>query len=871
MAYDFLVDQALKRIWAGTRQDTQSIVKPKRVTPFNGRWNTVHVADSEYVLPVKNKRFHVYQIGQLYPTLMGLFPYHDAWVSIAENCEKQKMLVNIYNREGIELPRYAAWYLVTPNKNLLIAIQQTDSIDINLNEEELFFRVYSHAYFRGSRYGDVRNYVRVIGKTVESFEDISILKEEYERQKDASLGTPYLYINGRKSNVLSFDTVTIGDAVEIVLDSSVYRFVEFKVQGLPTFDSIRDLKRKYLLHYRTNSKTTEIDYNDDIDVYIVRKDPAGVKPFYSGFYYHRNKDDSFRNVTHRDYSIAVPYVESYINQSIPHYGDNPSREGWYIQLYIRHSGWVRGVPYIHNRIHELYKLPDARVQRALLGLDSVVPEWRADNLENSAYMRVMSHDGFNIDPTLVEDAWGYNAVSKLVGDTPSKVELFSGQESVALPLILRRYSTGFEYDAQGVLIRHYSHTSGDRYITRNTATKLVEMIGGYGSVGLDESYNQLHTPYDPEFEYRVYRKLKLPNNQEEAGWRDVTGDTTTYTIDKVRNLVSWKHDMTKYDTVVRSNKNILVQEEEILMDDGLLYIQMTQVTSRTGSAQKYVMEIPTGEVDVFLNGYSLVEGVDYYVDFPNICIVNKTFLLNPRTDKQRILIRSYGFADTNLKRQDKDDSGFVRYGVLSRNKRFDLREDRVMRMVVGGRLIHKSDLKFSEEETGTYVTGFRDGLPYEVKDIIVPMRNLIGQDGLAYRLRSQETDKRISDYMSQFMSDPVKDRTVGITSLWPVYSPFCSQILFDLKSGVLDNTPIRSHYDDNFILEYTKPYQHLLRVDPTQDDVRADTEFVEVHPIHLTSTVNLDIYQYQFMERMVSLLLKDRVDLSAFVQVSQGQ
>lgn len=59
------------------------------------------------------------------------------------------------------------------------------------------------------------------------------------------MNTPILYVNGRKTNVLNANTVKEGDVVEYFTDSSIYRFVEWRINDLRTFDSLRDLKRYY--------------------------------------------------------------------------------------------------------------------------------------------------------------------------------------------------------------------------------------------------------------------------------------------------------------------------------------------------------------------------------------------------------------------------------------------------------------------------------------------------------------------------------------------------------------------------------------------------------------------------------------------------
>jgi len=174
---------------------------------------------------------------------------------------------------------------------------------------------------------------------------------------------------------------------------------------------------------------------------------------------------------------------------------------------------------------------------------------------------------------------------------------------------------------------------------------------------------------------------------------------------------------------------------------------------------------------------------------------------------------------------------------------------------------------FSETDDGVGTAKAVNSTPYEIKDLLVPMRGLISQDLTAWRNRSYDLDKRLSAYMSQYIREPRKTTESATKKLWKVYSPFCSKVLMDLKRGVLRPEKIREYYDDNYVMSVVKPYLYLLRVDPTQEDTLADFDFVKVHPHAYETVQDIDVFMYRFMERVISLVLKDRVDLSQFARI----
>src|SRR6202012_4271130 len=104
------------------------------------------------------------------------------------------------------------------------------------------------------------------------------------------------------------------------------------------FDSILDLKRKYLLHYTgAQAGDVSIDYCDDCDLYLVKPSPTDPNNPFSVILFHKNQPDAMRQITHRDYSVAIPYVAAYLT-SQPTWG---SINELSLRLVIRNAGFDR--------------------------------------------------------------------------------------------------------------------------------------------------------------------------------------------------------------------------------------------------------------------------------------------------------------------------------------------------------------------------------------------------------------------------------------------------------------------------------------------------------------------------------------------------
>jgi len=307
-------------------------------------------------------------------------------------------------------------------------------------------------------------------------------------------------------------------------------------------------------------------------------------------------------------------------------------------------------------------------------------------------------------------------------------------------------------------------------------------------------------------------------------------------------------------------------------DDGILRFSLTHNQTRNKQTSSWVMQVPMGELDLFLNGRSLIEGLDYIVNFPEIVIINKEYSnylpVRGKVPDQVVTVRFSGLCKSDLTREKFTETGYVNHGLLSNNNRYDVRDDRVIRIIVDGRLFKREQLRFSETTPGIMVPDIIDGRPYLIRDIVVPLRSVSTVDTYKLREQSKVIDKNISDFMTMKLPDQQFDMPSSITKRYQIVSPFCCKILHDLKSGIIDKSALQAFYTDNDVITLCKPYEYLLKFDPTQDNLLPDSNWVEIHPHHLFSVIELNIYAVKFLTRVIKLYLKDRVSLSHFVTMS---
>lgn len=855
--FDYLRDHALKNVWCTPDQDMQVIIKLAKITGPGGVKLKTRVLWREEYLPDTNSFWNVYQIGQVHPLIFGLFPLSHEWVAFDKTCNEQKMIADIYTDEGINLPRFQTYYKYNEDRNLIVAVKKNPKIPFDFNKDDIYLRVYTNEFFNTLRSDQIEDFIHVEGKVPTTNQQILDLQTTLATYT-ARDGAVNVFVNGFKKDTIDLITTTPGDIVEFVYDSSIYKVIDFRVGDLLNFHSTLDAKMKYLLHY-AGADNGMIDYQDDIDVFMMRDIGNGRQ---KGLYYHKNSEDAVRNVTHRDYSIVVPYVVNYNSVFFKNQTTAPvlDPDDMYVRLHIRKSGYDRPLVFEHNRIHELYKMQDVDIVKAMLGIDSTVNNWRAEVLEAAGYTEIMRSECKNVTNELVQKAYGYNAISVILGQTPSATYDFSNKKVIDVPYGLQTGATAYEYSADGTLLGWHVHPVGSRYSCVDDNAAYVEMFNGIGTDHLDEYYNATNIPLNPKHSFRVYECRTMggvPDNK----FVDVTDSPNKYGVSSGRLI--WLDNSTMYYPMVRTNAKFIAKDMEFMINHGEFKFSIVTLQKRGATWTEWVMHVPMGEIDIFLNGKSLIRDLDYVVRFPEIVIINKEYLVNPATEAQKIHIRHTGFCKPDMTLDEYGDYGFIVHGVLSNNSKYDIRDDKVLRITVDGALKTRSDMVFSEFHTGVSIIDSLNGQPYQVKDVVVPFKGLTREDTYSLRAKSIAVDKAVSDYLTIKIPQPPRTPPSAIVDRYAVVSPFCNRIIYSVDNGII---PIADRvYSDQEVYNLCKPYEGLLKYDPTTEELEVDDRFVIIHPHNLGFVVNFTLAKYRFMEQVVRIYNRNRVTLSPFV------
>ena len=906
---DLLKAHALANIWCEPSQDRQYTIRPARLTPRGGAFKRVRVMWSSVPLPNTDAvsdlgLYHVYQIGQIPPELLNIHTLSPTWTPMVDVIAANNLYVVAFLDNGTRIPLTACWMQLTADRNLLLAIRILQDFDLgtepyilpntsnvttrpmSLNDHPLNIRFYSNARMDSEQWMAISNIdrhgIRVVESIITSHDAYSAWL--YACQTIAAgynAGDATYWSDGF---VMSPPSVWlssyIGRTFSCVYDATVNAVETYPLSDMPMFPSQLDVGRdKYLL--LRDALPTMIDYYDDVEFYLVSGDTT-----YLGVIIPQLHDNTVRMVTHNAYAIRKDVIDGLF---IAH--PTLSRVTASILVVVRTGGMVRGLTHQHSRIEELYRLPRAAILRAMSDINTTVPEWHMANLEVSAYTAIMRSAAVDITSTMLETAYGYNAASLAVANPTATGIDSGGVRIVGVPptATIPDVATG------GGRRTVYGYTQGGRLLD------WLNDVGGYRDIPLyagmantvrAEVFNYLTdtvtdgTYYDVDVVHHDLRQYGfrcyacpiiggVPSEQ----WTDIT-DTPYYHYDPVGTLangytpsVVWSNYLLDYAnlyTCVRidGRMHFWTAPAATLPYSGIRRVTVTTSMNWLGGTAVRPISLNPGIIDVFQDGWSLVEGIDYYVQWPVITIVRR-----PATDPADtvVQVRSYGFCNpTTMRHLPARERGFVQGGILSVDHRYDIRNDRPTRIVVAGGLLDRSMVRLAEDHVGVLVT---DGRPYALSDYVTGVAQYATQHVTEYYLASVDMDQRVSDYLTPLLATDTVRYPFIQTNRWAVVSPFCSAIMHALTNGFLSGGELDVPYTNTDIATWVQPWLYLLAVDPcvVEPDIHSECDtqlyhnYIIIYPHPYLAAMTLTAAQYGFVEQLIAIYLNHKTDLTPSV------
>lgn len=846
----WLIAHAAEHVWCRPSEDGRFIIKPQRLSTGRGDVFGVCVSEHNIQLPDQVNWYHTFQIGLQNPEDLG-FEVWGGWRKASDLVNRNGIVFIAYDLSGRQIPLDLVYLRFISNHNLVIAVRRYE-LQINFATSDLYIKLYK-GIVQGTGGWTSEHRITCESLVVRAPEDITgfMVRVGQMARKPGKL---LCSVNGYPVTGFTLTNVKPWDYVEYIHDGTIKEYHDFYLDDLVDYYSTLDKSKKYLIHLP--KAVDEILHLNDLELYLYKDDV--------GRFVHTHQMADLRQLTHRDFSLASQHLFDYGVRN-PEWWDLDADVR--LRVYVRAPGLAKGMTYDSHRIQELYKLSDEQIISALVGADSTLPEWQAANLEQSAFSRLINAKPEHITRALVTDAYGYNAASRYLGDNYLPVQSDTdGNRYCELSHLMMQGCTVFEYSASGTLLGYYVHNLylGPVYTCKHAETAFCEPIEGIGGKDLDIEFGFEMSPVAAEYQYRYYADTTIT---EQPSWHytEVTGSNAYDVL--ADGKVVWHLDPTRYLPVRQSDRRFLINEFEFTTSDvysgtGLLYFNAEYLCKRDGVVRPLKFDPET--VEVWLNGKPLVIGLDVGVTWPYIAIATKQ-LMNAERDVFNVTLRARGMLPLGTQ-YTMPTYGFVNNGVLSDNTHFDVRDDKVVRLIAGGRQLGRTQVVCREDIPTVTGVLLPNGTPYQITDPVVPLRNQVEIPTYQLRATAKDLDQRVEAYLTQQLPQPLYGDINPIAKLYVLYSVLMNKLVLDMLNGLLVLTEAPGQPITSVGLEaYMADYLEYLAIDPAYHGV--DSRYVAVYPLAANGTAELTPLEFSFIERVNKTYFDNRVILNTQLKV----
>lgn len=877
-----LVNYVTSKLWSSPEENNQYQLEVTRVTPIYGVNRTFGYMNKWRHVPIKDKFYHIFTAGGLNQgywnfnnEILNRNPF-DKWVSLGELCLKRGINVDVYDTLGLQYPRQQTWVMKTYDGLTLIAIQKLRTMPIK-KELNMFLRCYTpNVYVDKSFATNNGNGNPFVFKSLvyESGNTLVSLDTSY-RNYDSRPGYTTVFINGVMFNgsPLDIKNAKIGDIVELWHDPTVIRTELYDFADLTDFYSELDKKRKVILHPPKNKGEFRLRYFDDNDYYLVG--PNGF-----GLYFHRNDVGRVRQLTHVDVAIAEDAIRSYA-ASIP---DLDVVNDIKILVIVRDSDWRVDWPNEHQRLRYLYRLPDQDIVKAFTGARANMDEWTAKELEIGPVMSLTRGKFTDINRECALRAVGYNASTRVLSENVIRAEYELGSRGVEVPFSYRGLSSAWEYTEEGKLIGFYNLADSKYYSPVNPECKKVEFVIGEFGRELDLAITNENVELDPNYDYRIYTSpFSIATGDITNELTDITDDSTKYEMNG--NLLVWT-GLDKVNTrgVVISNRKSLAYSFTLDHLDKSLSFGLTHLYEPGG------LQVPLSlaQVDVWLNGSPLIDGVDWLFKDQKCYIINKEFIV---PGVQQITVRAHGFTEDLDNPRFDNELGFIDGGVIGRFERYNLRGDRTTRTIINGCLHLTDEVARAEREVPDDQWNSLNGKPYSVKHVLTPIvgvedfKNYPGFD------LSRDLDRRVSDYLTKYLPKPTTneeeitwetngiDNSIGsgspvnsnLQDKYRLFSPFMNALVNSIVVGLVNVPKLKDgqvNFSSQDISELVRSFIWWLEFDPVT--LKFDRRYFAIMPYSNFEKLTVTSDEFVFIKQVNDIYLESVCSITGHFDVNDN-
>lgn len=672
-----------------------------------------------------------------------------------------------------------------------------------------------------------------------------------------------VYLNGWTYDAADVPTLVNNDIVCIVSDPDISGVCDIAVDDNLT-GYYSDLYGEYreILHVPKNVNPNNYLITHDLVSLVVFAGGTSKR----GVYGHRIDPHGIESITFNDFSVSRSVLQGFMNGL----GATSVR----VRLYIRLPVHRLPLPSEAARIEDLYSLPDTEIKLQLAGTSQhQIVEWKASNLEKSPFLNLMyQFNGFGITDLLPQytAAMGYYNVAATLSQAILYYTYQGGEVEIPKPARLWGYDCKIIVYADGRKLPDYAIgiiANNDRSFTLGFHTGSYVAVGSRIAVYITEGGDRVPIKWNPTSDNRAivldhddYQVVKIINygtpkpvwkSTASSGYQLIPVSPGDYQIViSPQGGVSFVIGAGHYSdhlylipkcgltTLSYPLDSILAAKEPIILP-----LQMTDIDGGV------LPLIANQAMEIYINGYRLIEDVDYTCNpimgdnndiLQTLLEVSNMDYLNLQSTGNVLEVVVHG--DTAI----SHDRGYVISNMMHRDEPPMVWNKSCGRAYVHGLLVEKVT------ETGNTLVSTQplsNGAPYYLEWSLP-----YSVSKLMYSIPSS-TDINLRTRVDAVLGyqAPIYPNTVLVDHLYALYSPYLAKIVSDVASGAF--TIINEPKDDQFLKQFSA-YDTLYSRDALVGAANPflDRRFVTL-AAHYTNFAVQDSLQMILVQRLISLVL----------------
>lgn len=850
-----LVQYAENNMWSFPIINLQYQLELQKISGSMGFTDTFRYMGKWRSVPLKLKYFHVFSLSGVNT---GYWNFHsiinnkdpvDRWLNLADLCRVRGINLNLYDDSGKIYPRDKAWVMRGYDGLNLIALEFDPGYQIK-ELQPFYVQCYTVKadIYRGDQPEfDTRKF-RFFSSTPRNEEEARELYSTYNQWLKEP-GVTLIYRNGVLVNDLpKIPELSEMDTWEIAHDPSVVEITQYRLKDCADFYSDMDEKRKYIIHPpKPQIEDWKYRYFSDTDIYLLNGKGSGVL-------LNRNDAANIRQLTHRDYAISDDIVVRTVNRNPEIFSKG---EDLSFLIFRRHNDITHELQHEANYIRYLYRMDDQRIMTAFTDVHSTMLEWSASGLEASMTMNLNRRVYTDINNEAVVQALGYNVCGTILSQSP--IQEKNEFEEIDVPFTYRDKSVVFEYDKDGIYLGHQQISNTARYSTTRPEAELFEFVPGVKSSKIHYIMQDEPIPLLKKWGYSVYICGRImPGNKPDEKWTLAVPDKDYEVKD---GTLHWLYNPSLTMGLVTFNDQFILREFKLKHLDNTLSFSITHEWEGGGIG----LPLAPANITVIMNNRTLIENVDYIVRYPDVYIINKEFIKDG--GEQDFVVYYHGWSPKVTEPLNRSELGFVSGGVIGLNNRYNIRDNRVTKTTVYGRVFDTRKLNKAEHQQANELLNGLNGYPYQVKHQYTAVQGMRDYDNYYLYLKSVNMDSRASDYLTEHCDKPEASVIATQNDKYSVYSPFMSKIINDINLGLLDIKSVGKGevYDTQYLTDKTIKYQWMLDFDPAH--LRFDDRYFIIQPVSTNEPFKVTPEQFLFIKAVNDFYLEGRCQVEGYLEV----